>query len=203
MALRSVVEKFETEAGGLKELNDKLGAYEQRLFAVEEQAEKNNKNIKWISYTRLCAAEKSLGLTRWAKYCGYDAEDVATTNKAPTRVAPKPLAIPVQAAPVISNSEPSEVPMTVGVSATAAPTANVIHINGQPQRAQNPCAYADRTWKISLIAQSQALLHRNSDGFKTMVDQHTSIPGLGRAQLFNSATYPQYVQFTNGIVCGG
>lgn len=173
--------------------------------------EKNYKDINWISFTRLCSVEKQLGETRWAKYCRFDeTDDKAQASKRVSANAgtstlataqPRPTDSPSEVVQMPRSSTNSEVPLTVGQPLRSLPIANVVQ--GVAKPLDNPCVYANREWKLSLISPSQALLHRNMDGYETVVDVNTRIPELGRVQMFNSNGYPQYVQFTNAIVCGG
>lgn len=190
-----------------------LQGYEGRLKKVEQQAKKNNDNIHWISYTRLCAAEKSLRLTRFAKYCGFDQE--GSSAPAPTQAAAQP-SQPRPAAYSAPRQTPVSAPAARPASSSVPATARsnlVSQAAGWTEqqaglrnaslayRNHNPCANADRTWQLVLIAEDQGMVHRVTDGFQHMIGEHSTLPGLGRALSFN-ASYPQYIQFTNGIVCG-
>lgn len=223
-------------------LTENVKKYKAQLDAIEKSADKNSKNIKWISYTRLCAAEQKLGLNRYADYCDFDKKAAAqpavniqpkvsqrpvarqqpvqrTVNQAPVQrlsqvnigssvvdMTPQAQIPQPQFAQATSYAIPAtaEVPVTI-----AAPMNNMVAMTypsstqGTSRRDHNPCFNADRNWAFSLIADSQALIYRPSDGYETLIDAHTNLQGLGRVQMFNTQSYPQYIQFSNGVVCGG
>ncbi|WP_299201885.1 hypothetical protein [uncultured Amphritea sp.] len=213
MALSKRVEVIEQEGNKpLKEALAKMSSVADKFETAIAKVEKNYKDINWISFTRLCSVEKQLGQTRWAKYCKFD--DAASDNEAPVKTVtqskrtstlataqPRPRASTADAVMMPRSTHLSEVPMTVGEQNQLPAIANVVQEAAQP--ADNPCVYANREWKLSLISSSQALLHRVMDGYETVVDVDSRVPKLGRVQMFNANGYPQYVQFTNGIVCGG
>lgn len=160
------------------------------------QASQNNRNILWMSRERMCFLESKMGITKYSKQCA----SFLKKSKIQT-----PLAINSVAPPRIPSPRPvagtANVPATVGAVSNPAPVANTTML--ATNRPSNPCEFADRTWKLQLISGNNALMVRRTDGYESVVEEHTPVPGLGRAQLFNATGYPQYVQFTNGIVCGG
>lgn len=212
IALNEQVKAMETKRS--KPVDDALLEVAKVTKQFEDaigKIEKNYKDINWISFTRLCSVEKQLGQTRWAKYCRFDeTDDKVQSSKSVSANAgtsilataqPRPTDNPSEVVQMPRLSTNSEVPLTVGQPLRSLPIANVVQ--GVAKPVDNPCIYANREWKLSLISPSQALLHRNMDGYETVVDVNTRIPELGRVQMFNSNGYPQYVQFTNAIVCGG
>ncbi|WP_286241091.1 hypothetical protein [Neptuniibacter halophilus] len=197
LQLKSQIERLDS-----KDLEKTLEKVESSAKAVDKlvaQSQQNDRNIKWLSRERLCLLEAQLGVTKYSKQCSeFNKEHKAKAQPLAIQSIPQQAASP-QGAAVFSGNP--DVPATVGVVANPAPVANTAIVASN--RPANPCTYADRTWKLQLISGTNALLVRGTDGFETVVEPHTSIPGLGRAQLFNAQGYPQYVQFTNGIVCGG
>lgn len=174
----------------------------KQVDSLVSQASQNDKNIKWMSRERLCLIEKSLGITKYGRQCSDFNKKHGT--KAPLAISnvnrtPKPVQAPANMVPLY-NSNP-DVPATIGAAPVPAATANANML--ATARPTNPCQFADRTWKLQLISGENAMLVRATDGFETIVEPHSNIPGLGRAQAFNASGYPNYVQFTNGIVCGG
>lgn len=180
----------------LKTVVDQVKATKKSLDKLVAQSKQNDRNIKWMSRERFCFLEAQMGITKYSKQC-------SSFNKKHQTTVPLAInSIPSQAAsvsPTYSNNP--QIPATIGKTANPKPVANTTML--ATSRPSNPCEFADRTWKIQLISGNNALLVRNTDGFETVVEEQSPVPGLGRAQLFNATGYPQYVQFTNGIVCGG
>ncbi|SIQ99390.1 hypothetical protein [Marinobacterium stanieri] len=179
----------------------KLIARVEKLEKTAELTEKHEKDMKWVSYTRMCEVEKSLGISRWASYCGFDAKEAA--NEVITGNSPVPVMTPVQpAGKGPQESVSAEVPATVGGFTSPSMPLGVQSMVPAAQ-SQNPCSYASKEWKLAMLSDSSAMIVRLSDGYRTLLEMHSPVPGLGRVQMFVDRDYPQYIQFTNGIICGG
>lgn len=180
------------------DLNEQLGKLKKLFSGLSNDVEDHQKDIKWISHTRVCALEKAAGIERWSKYCGF------TKSHPNHKTKPK--------REVSLNNEPSEqaiqqakeavnengVPQTIATQDGRYPVANIL----ATKEISNACQYRSRNWTLSLLSSHEAMITRNSDQFTSRISVGSVVPGLGRVQYFKFNGYPQYVQLTGGIICG-
>ncbi|WP_027859712.1 coiled-coil domain-containing protein [Marinobacterium jannaschii] len=112
---------------------------------------------------------------------------------------------PVTAATTQGNSgyqqQPNQRTYYTGHSVSPQYQAQQPYNPQQMVATQNVCSFANNEWRIVGITSNRAWI-RSRDGKDIPVERHVNVPGLGIVQYIEASSFPRYVQFTNGIVCG-